>query len=255
MQTVKALIINSANVEDRKDIFNLPITRQTHVLGNGVPDVDVCQFSTKDRITFVLEDTIIPGEIKSYPIELPEYLLERDRQTGLVAVEATLCFKFEPIKNNQVAYCPLQVAFGIFKNVPLEEYEMDEDGRITASLGINDNTTAHYVFSQSWSQDYYYKAKMLSNAQKIRFTISKKVLIEESRIFKIAVLSRLHKLLDPAATAKYNRALSFSLVITVKENPVKRENSGLLYDEMLRINSLEVINDIDNLEAEGTAEN
>ncbi len=261
MQTVKALIINSASVEDHKSIFNLPITRQTHVLGNGVPDVEICQFSTKDRITFILEDAITPGEIKSYPIELPEYLLELDRVTGLVAVDATLCFKFEPVKNNQVAYCPVQVAFGIFKNVPLEEYEMDENGEIRLvddkpiALGINDNTTAHYVFSQSWSQDYYYKAKMLSNAQKIRFTISKKVLIEENRIFKIAVLSRLHKLLDQAAMVKYNRAQSFSLVITVKENPVKRQNSGLLYDEMLRINALEVINDVNNLEAEGTNEN
>ena len=260
MQTVKALIINSAETVERKDIFNLPITKQTHVLGNGMPDLEICQFSTKDRITFVLDDEITPGDIKSYPFELPEYLLDLNRKSALVSVDATLCFKFEPVRTNQIAYCPVQVAFGIFKNLPLEEYELDENGDIKLinkkpiALGLNNNTTANYKFSKSWSQDYYYKAKMLSNSQKLSFSISKQVLIEEKRIFKIAVLSKIHKLLNPTDAIKYNRPQPFSLVITVKENPVKNKNTGRLYNEMLQINSLEAINNIENLEGEGVAE-
>jgi hypothetical protein len=80
------------------------------------------------------------------------------------------------------------------------------------------------------------------------------VLIEEKRIFKIAVLSKVHKLLNQADATKYNRPQPFSLVITVKENPIKNKNTGRLYNEMLKINALEVINDIDNLEGESIAE-
>jgi Subtilase family len=257
MQTVKALMINNAQCDKRDDLFaKLPITRQTHVAGNGLPDSDSCLFSSNDRITFVLEDEIEPGKIQSYPLVLPEYLLERDRKIGLVQVDATLCFKFEPVKNNQVAYCPLQIAFGVFKNLPLEAYELDANGDIRLidgkqiAIGINNNTTENYKFSQSWSQDYYYKSKMLSNTQKMSFSVSKKVLIEENRTLKIVLLSKLHKLLSGPEKTKYSASHSFSLVVTVRENPVKGMTTGRLYNEMININELEAIG---NIELEGEA--
>ncbi|MVN92663.1 S8 family peptidase [Mucilaginibacter aquatilis] len=251
VQTVKALMINNAHCEKRDDLFaKLPITRQTHVAGNGLPDTESCLFSSNDRITFVLEDEIEPDKIQSYPLVLPEYLLEQDRKTGLVQVDATLCFKFDPVKNNQVAYCPLQIAFGVFKNLPLEAYELDENGDVKlvdgkqVPLGINYNTTDKYKFSPSWSQDYYYKSKMLSNTQKMSFSVSKKVLIDENRTFKIVLLSKLHKLLSVPEKTKYTTAHPFSLVVTVRENPVKGKTTGRLYNEMLLINELEAIGNI-----------
>ncbi|SES23451.1 S8 family peptidase [Pedobacter rhizosphaerae] len=249
MQTVKAMIINSAQFEIATGLFNLPITKRTHILGNGIPDAEICQYSSKDRITLILEDSIKPGDIKSYPIKLPGYLLDLDRKSALLRIEATLCFKFNPTKNNQVAYCPVHIAFGMFRNLPLQEYQLVADGP-PRSVGINDNTSNQFTFNHSWSQDYYYKSKMLSNTQKIGFSISKAVLEEENCTFKIAVNSKLHKLLSAVDAAANNIEHSFSLVITIAESPVKGKNTGNLYNHILAENTMEIISDIENLEGD-----
>ncbi|MBC8054708.1 MAG: S8 family peptidase [Sphingobacteriaceae bacterium] len=233
MQTIKALIINSAYCPNREDLFNLPITKQSHVLGNGVPNEEECEVSSSDRITFILEDEISPGYIKSFPIHFPEYLLDLNRK-GVLTVQATMCFKFKPVKNDQLTYCPIQIAFGLFKNKPLEEYELDENGahklenEKPISIGINNNKAEYFTFGQSWSQDYYFKAKMLSNSQKINFTLSKDILRQEGGTLKIALNCKLHKMLTPVEAQHQNIPHKFSLVITFKENSVKNINTGRL---------------------------
>ena len=94
-------------------------------------------------------------------------------------------------------------------------------------------------FKASWAQDYYYKPKMLSNAQKMSFVISKKELLEETNCFKIAVNSKFHKLLSVNQMLNYSGDNPFSLVITLKENPIKGANTGRLYDELIAINTTE----------------
>src|SRR5689334_20986148 len=83
----------------------------------------------------------------------------------------------------------------------LKVLPFDEKGN-QISVGINNNETSNFVFSESWSQDYYFKPKMLSNTQKISFSISKKVLLEENCVLKIAVNAKLHKLLSELDKSK-----------------------------------------------------
>lgn len=252
MQTIKAMIINSAKSDEVGNAFDsLESILPQSILGHGIPDDENCIYSNENSVTIILEDEILPENIKSYPIQIPEYLLELNRSNALLKVKATLCFKFEPFKHHYLAYCPLHLAFGIFRNLPLEKYKVDDSGK-EIPLGINNNKTSNFVFSESWSQDYYFKAKMLSNTQKINFSISKKVLQEENCILKIAVNAKLHKLLNELDKSKLkNRSIPFSIVFTITENTVKNTQSGRLYDELVAINELEAENfAIVTLEAE-----
>lgn len=252
MQTVKALIVNSARVNSVDGSFDeLENLFVTHLLGNGIPNDEECLHSDENRITLILEDSITPEQIKSYPLIIPEYLLQVNRQNALLQVHATLCFKFEPIKNNQLAYCPIHLAFGVFRNKPLQP--TDALGNPTFD-GLNGNSMDNIKFKDSWSQDYYYKPKMLSNCQKQRFTISKKVLQEENCRLKVAVNAKFHKLLNAVQVEKYNRECNFSLVITVRENPIKNANTNRLYDDLSAVNTLTALPTIDlGLTAEATA--
>lgn len=242
-QTVKALIINSSKRPRMGRVFNdIPDTTIRHIVGNGIPNDSSSVFSNDDQLTIALEDSIQPEQIKCFPLRLPNYLNDLDTDRQVVEITATLCFKFRPIQNNQLAYCPIHITFGIGKNLPLEEYETvgeGEDAR-TVSRGINNNTTANSMV-HTWAQDYYYKAKPLSNTQKISFKAYKDDLIDEDNTFKVTISSKHHKLLNVAQKADNNQENPFSLVITIKELPINGENTGRLYDEIRLINELPVV--------------
>jgi Subtilase family len=246
MQTVKALIINSAQEEEKGNAFdNLEDLSYQSVLGHGIPNDEKCLYSSESRVTLILEDTIKPELIKSFSLNIPHYLLQLDKQNALLKINATICFKFIPLKHHHLAYCPFHLAFGVFKNRPLV-------------TGINDNKTADIKLgaTSSWSQDYYFKAKILSNTQKISFNISKKVLEEENCILKIAVNAKLHKLLNELDKSNLKDTnIVFSIVFTIEENPIKNQNSGRLYDELSACNSLQalLIGEA-NLEADASVE-
>jgi hypothetical protein len=253
MQTVKALIINSAQANEIADAFeNLEEISPNSILGHGIPDDENCIYSSENKITIILDDKIKPEEIKSYPIIIPPYLLELNRKNSLLKVRATLCFKFNPLKNHHLAYCPFHLAFGVFRNLPLQEYIKDKLGNLI-SVGINDNKTENFKFAESWSQDYYFKAKMLTNSQKVSFSISKKILEEEKGTLKIVVNAKLHKLLSELDKSRLKDTdISFSLVFTIEESPVKNENTNRLYDELIAYNNLEALNILEaDLDAEG----
>jgi Subtilase family len=232
MQTVKALIINSAEADEIGNAFvKLKNLSHKSVLGHGIPNDEKCLYSSENRVTMILEDIIKPEQIKSYSINIPHYVLELEKENAVLKISATLCFKFMPLKHHHIAYCPFHLAFGIFKNRPLE-------------TGINNNKTEDIklVTSATWSQDYYNKRKILSNTQKISFNIPKKVIKEENCTFKIAVNTKLHKLLNELDKSNLKDTdIAFSLVFTIEENPIKNQNSGRLYDELSACNSLEAL--------------
>lgn len=238
MQTVKALVINCTTPPELGTTFSGNSFSETHLTGRGIPDDDKCLYSDENTVTFVLEDSIKAEEIKAYPIHIPDYLNTVDRKNSLLQVDITLCFKFKPIPDSHLTYCPLHITFGLFRNKALQT--KDASG-IDTDDGLNGNTMANIKFKTSWAQDYYYKPKLLSNAQKMSFVISKKELLEEANSFKIAVNSKFHKLLNPNHRSGYDGENPFSLVITLKENPIKGVNTGRLYDELIAINTTEAL--------------
>jgi hypothetical protein len=236
MQTVKALILNCTTPPKLGNTFSASSFYETHLTGRGIPDDDKCLFSDENTVTFVLEDSIKATEIKAYPIHIPDYLNTVERKNSLLQVDITLYFKFKPIPNNHLTYCPLHTTFGLFRNKPLQT--KDAAG-IDTNDGLNGNKMANIKFKASWAQDYYYKPKLLSNSQKMSFVISRKELLEETNSFKIAVHSKFHKLLSPNQQLDYAGDHPFSIVITLRENPIKGENTGRLYNELIAVNTTE----------------
>ena len=245
MQTVKALIINSASIDRfiTNYISDSKICKPYQLTGRGIPDTNHCIYSDENSATMVLEESIEPDDLLVFPVHLPDFLQRLEKQR-ILKITATLCFSFEPIPNSHLSYCPIHIAFGVFKNLVIEDKAVvfTESGEKTIDIGLNGNNVGEIKLSSSpeasWSEDYYYKSKPLSNTQKISFSVSKERLISENGTFKIAVSSKLNKLLTEAERAKYNREYPFSIVINIQENG----NTGLLYDELCAVNELEAIN-------------
>lgn len=246
-QSVKALLVNSAHKPDFSYLLSGLMLTPEVFAGNGTPHEFRAVYSDDNYITMILEDQISPGEIKSFPINIPQYLLSVERTNSLLEFNVSLCFSFQPLLNNQIAYCPLNISFGIFKNLPLEAE--DENGE---QIGLNGNSSSNVKFRQSWSQDYYWKIKLLSNCQKQAFTVSKSNIQNEANTFKLAIKCEVHKLLPNYIKSSYSGQHKFSIVISIKENPIKGENTNQLYNEMIAVNSLELISE---LEAEAELEN
>lgn len=248
MQTVKALIINAASVPDFGDLFNLSKDMIKRVVGKGIPQETDCLFSEENSVTIILEDSIRPDTIKSYPIHIPDYLLRKSGKTVL-EVKATLCFSIDPILNNQMAYCPVHLSFGLFKNLELTSWISDIDAQVHS--GINDNLTKHITIKNglSWSEDYYFKNKLLSNSQKMEMSFTKGNIDGNENIFKLAVNCKIHKLLNRVQKGNLNKRVNFSIVFNFREKLNKNEVGGDLYSELVAINNL--VSTID-LDAEAT---
>ncbi|HYX05109.1 MAG TPA: S8 family peptidase, partial [Bacteroidales bacterium] len=119
MQTIKALIINSAEkIVLGPEFREFSRRKRLAVTGRGKPIDTNAIFSDSHRVTFIIEGTVDPGKMEVYELALPAYLNEMYKSQGLLKVNGTLCFKFNPVPDSHISYCPIHFAFGFFKNIP-----------------------------------------------------------------------------------------------------------------------------------------
>lgn len=257
LQTIKALIVNGAE-KVKLDTYRqlLDPHQQRGIVGNGVPDPETCLSSADARVTVVIQRTIAVGTVQAMQIAVPAYLNQAHKSIGLLEVTATLCFAIRPVSNSPVAYCPVHMAFGVFRAIALEGSVAvaQVDGSFkTEPLGINGGKTETYKFKEGWSQDAYYKSKPLTNTQKTRFSISREDLCAENGQFKIAVECHFHKLLPRETTYALPTEYDYSLVLRFRENVPAAQQTQSLYDELQLCNDLEALGAL-NLDAEGDLE-
>ena len=195
--------------------------------------------SDENSATLILEDTIESGKIRIYPINFPKYLVEDDlgKKRGILKITATLCFKFLPIRNNQLSYNPIHMAFSIFRNHTADDIMKPEEelkSKLKSTL--------------SWSENGRYVSKPLpySNTQKITLNVSVDDLNNETNTFKLALHAKLSEQIVGGIPENYPREFPFSIVLTIEETV--KDNTGKLYDEIQLVNELEAIQDI-SLEA------
>lgn len=232
MQSLKALLINSSrDVHLGREFDELPDRLTKAVCGHGVPIETLLLYSEDHRATFIIEGAVNPEQLEVVELKLPEYLQQSSKSKALLKVYATLCFKFDPVPDNQLAYCPVHFAFGFFKNVPPEQ--------------ITSEKLEDVKLKKGWSEDHYFKDSILSNTQKVDFSISKPDLVREDNTVLIGVHSRLHRHLDAGRIALHNKAHEYSLVVSIEETTKEKERSNSLYDELVAINQLEVITEIE----------
>lgn len=242
-ESVKALIINGASqnfIPFEGEVSKL----RDRVIGNGLVNDFKSLYSNENSATLILEDSIGNGKIRIYPINFPEYLVKDDlgKAKKRLKITATLCFKFLPIKNNQLSYNPIHMAFSIFKNHSADDI-MKPDEELKSKL----KTTL------SWSENGRYVSKPLpySNTQKIFLNINVEDLNNENNTFKLAIHAKLSEQIVGGLPEGYPTIFPFSIVLSIEETI--KNSSGRLYDEIQLINHLEAIQDLDidtSLEAE-----
>ncbi|WP_027067127.1 S8 family serine peptidase [Maribacter sp. Hel_I_7] len=231
-QTLKALIINGASLKNivYPDV-NKPLLNRTS--GYGLIDADKTIFSDENSATMILEDSIQSGEQKIYPVNFPDYLISTSlgKTNRVLKITATLCFSFLPLQHNQLTYCPVHMAFSIFKN-----HSSDDINRVQRVLNSKLRTTL------SWSQSARDKSTPApySNVQKIEFNVDVAQLRSEGKTFKLAVQALLSNQIMASQIENYPTEFNFSLVLNIEETV--RANTGRLYDELRAINNVEVIN-------------
>lgn len=237
-QTIKALIVNSAPLDAIK--FESTFEKlKNKIAGHGVVDQIRSIYSTDNSITLVVEDEINAEEMKIIPLNFPSYLTAGviSKKIGLLRVTATLCFHFEPVLNNHLGYCPIQMAFAIFRNQDGDQILKEED-------------TIKSKLRDGWSQNNRWKSQPIpaSNSQKISFCVGIKELESEGSVFKLAIHCRINS--QMLSSDKYKRSHPFSMAITIDECLPEAKQTARLYDEMIAINEVDNIINID-AEADG----
>lgn len=214
-----------------------------NIEGHGVIDEDRCLNSTEKRVSLIIEDTIKFKHYRVQHIKIPDYLLETNKNKVL-RITTTLCFKFTPIKKDQMAYNPIHISFNFIN----AEASSNESARVIANQGsqispeVLRQRLGIHTNMESWSDDFSaLNRKLFSNSQKKSFVISKSEIIKTNN--EIALVVRC-----VGKTLHWDSGIEnpYSLVVTIEEY----ENLGLtgnLYEELSLINNLEAVTALENL--------
>jgi hypothetical protein len=233
-QSIKALILNASSADlittdSDQDLF------LNRVIGYGIPHDEKVLFSNLNKVTFLIEQEITHKDLISIPIALPDYLKRVEKKRGLLKITATLCFSFQPERDNHLAYCPIFMAFTFFKNKTTEEIR---------------SNYSDSILRNRWSQDGYSQAKpiLYSNVQKLEFSIGREDIVSEDGIIKVGV----HCMVSPQIKATLSQrrniiteSFKFSIAITIEEKQSERNLTNRLYNEIIAINEVENIGTID----------
>ena len=244
-QSIKALIVNGASL----NLIRFPrqfTSLLNKTVGHGFAEPQKSLSSNDNSITLLIEEEINPEEVKLFPLNFPKYLTEADlgKKNGIIRITITLCFSFHPILNHQLAYCPIHIAFGLFKNQTGKEI-----------LATDDDIQSKLKSYSGWSQSGRHVSKPMpySNTQKKSIPINVAELLNEGNTFKLAVNCRISPQLLPGTENRYKKPHPFSIAVTIEEKLKDEKLTGRLYAEIQSVNSLQNIASIE-LEGEAAAE-
>ncbi len=233
VQSIKALLINSSNYYKSNE---LPLFQNKEELlrkltGFGVPDRNNALLSDNKSITMVIEDQIKPLEIISIPIFLPEYLKTSGNK---LIFQISIAYSSYPDKGNHLGYLALHMSFNLMKNLPINEIATNKASETVAKKSF------------SWSEDHFGKENIIfSNAQSKEYKLQPNDIISLNGEMAVAVrcLSK-DNIDDNLKHYLENNQHAFSLVINIREE-LKNITENNLYNEMLEINNLTLINEVE----------
>ncbi len=248
-QNVQGCSFNHLSTGDKRKISTkLSSERLARCIeGHGVPDEDKCLNSTNKRVIFVIEDQIRIKHYQVKHIKLPEYLAGSSKHK-ILKITATLCFKFSPVKDDAIAYNPLHISFNILN----AQKNSDETAIVVANMRDEEKKPWIPVEEQAemlrikskfpWSEDFgYINRQLLSNTQKKEWTINKEDLLNIKNEF--AVVTRC---LGKENYIDEGIENPYSLVINIEEyNDIGLDEHDL-YQEISAINEVENMIEIDS---------
>lgn len=269
MQTVKALLINSAekvpttylndtilrlkqaeagtediNGLDQNERRKLTTKYNAELLnsfisGHGMPSMGKCLSSTNKRVTLIVEDKIAFDSYKVMNLNIPSYINLHHGRTAL-KMTATLCYKFKPKQNDALSYNPLHISFLIGKSMNFDNPEGNAREYSTTTKAENGERMRIKGNVFAWSDDFYpASSKRFSNVQKMEYNFRGSEL-EGIRDQMSIVLRCTGRNLYPQNQSEH----PFSLVITLEENKCEELKNESLYDELQLVNTLEAISEL-----------
>lgn len=241
-QTIKALLLNSAEYPCSSNPLGfrgMPKGLLKSLMGYGRPNMNGLLYSDNNSVTFVIESEIELEDLQTVKIQLPQFINQSGNKLNF---QATLCYSFSPIKDNHLAYLPVQITFGIFKPIDADTLAKanTEDYKIKSSM--------------SWSEDFFgIENRLLSNVQRIDRNISGLDIEALGNQISLAIKCTGKKEIPPAERELIVKTPhKFSLALTVTELPASRVNNRL-YADIVAINIVNAIAQAEG-EAEATAE-
>ena len=266
MQSVKALIINSADrvpatyldgtilrlkqeAAGTVDIDGLDqnerrnLTKKynqgllnSFISGHGKPNITKCLSSTNKRVTLIIEDTIDFDSYKVMNLSFPPYINRHPGRTAL-KMTATLCFRFMPMLNDALSYNPLHISFFVGKSMNFDNPKKNAEEYATLLKSENEDRMRIKGNAFTWSDDFYPAiSKRFSNVQKAEYNFNAKEL-EGIRDQMSIVVRCTGRNIYP----QNNEAHPFSLVVTLEETDCKELRNESLYEGLRLVNTLEAI--------------
>lgn len=233
MQSVKALLINSATYFDAKKLPEFANNKSLlqKLVGFGKPDEELALGSDDNTLTMIIEDEIKSGEIMAIPINLPTYLKASGNK---LIFNISLVYKFSPDHGNHLGYLPLHMSFNLVKNISIKDIATLNADEYVASKDFN------------WSEDHFgLEKRLFSNTQKKEYRLQPHDLVRLDGSLAIAIRCLSKKNIDSELKKSLDKkAHPFSLVINVKEE-LRNQTSYNLYNEMFQVNNLEIIDRLD----------
>lgn len=238
MVSIKALLINHAESPAGKKPphFNSKINKKVYrkLTGHGRPNPSQILDNDENSVTFVIEDKASFDEFYTFNLQFPDWVLTTSNK---IEVTGTLAFKFQPVPNNQLAYLPIHISFGIFKPLDIN------------TLSQQDLENFQLKSAVTWAEDHFgVEDRVFSNVQKVSFNLSSHHFLANSPNVSIAIrcFGKSHIPEEVKRHLKEN-GHEFSLVIRLKEikKNKKAKLSGTLYNEIKVLNELELISDLE----------
>lgn len=256
MQSVKALIINSANKlidasflddlvvslkEDfaqnkfgrsfsslsatEKKTINAKISSDElhqRLVGYGKPDFSTALYSDSKLVTLVIQDTIAISSHKVVNLNLPAYLKEYNKKKHIVELKATLCYKFPPAWNNHLGYNPLHISFNfvrsVAKNNPLRTAEIVSDRNDRFYKQHTRNLVGQKEINKARKEVLGIKTKLESWSEDFYPPSSKPFSNTQQLLLKITVeeLEKIQSQLSIAVRCTYKKDVGRDLVQTLQ---------------------------------------
>lgn len=292
MQTVKAIIINSSAHFQYGDLFtdlvnkvreetaqqfyqksfaNLTqserLTISPHlseerlyerIAGFGTPNLSKILLSDSKRVVVVIQDTISLNNHKVIKVKIPKYLLQYSKSGHILEIKGTLCYKFNPISNNQLGYNPLHISFNIFGDISrnlgstaaiisdkqhhwYNKYIRGIEGDKEKSKAKN-SALAIKTNPKPWSEDFFpTSSKPFSNTQQFDIKINTKEIKKVNNEITVAIRCT-HKRDLPEYVEKdlSKQSHNFSIVLEICEKPNTELRNFDLYNELIAINDLDI---------------
>ncbi|HRG17975.1 MAG TPA: S8 family peptidase [Flavobacterium lutivivi] len=230
-QTVKALLINSANYFNKSKLphfKNKPDSLLKSLTGFGKPNKEGLISNNNNTITFLIEDSIKVGEIIKIPIVLPEYLKESGNK---LQFDISLCYSFLPIKDNQLDYLPLHISFNLVQNTNIDDIA---NGVIKKGEDTKLETPIYGIKNFPWSEDHFsIDNRQFSNSQFMQYRLQP----NDYNLINSSLALSVRCLIKNSYIKQYEKINnSFSIVVKITEI-ISNDGDSNLYSEMLKINN------------------